>query len=497
MDRKILVYLFLSFSLVLGGLFRLYKLSSSPASLNWDEAALGYNAYSLLLTGRDEYGYVLPLSLRSFDDFKPAAYAYMTIPFVKLAGLSEITVRLTSVIAGLLTIVTLFIIATKLTNNRILSATAAFLVAIEPWAVQFSRPAFEANLSLLLVLITIAVLVRNRYPMAIFISTLNIFVYHSAKVYLLLIIFLIIIKTRKYILLSILAVVILGLQTWFGSGLARFGSTGISKLWNETHSIYKFSGEVVDRYFSYYSPVNLFVRGSNEPNQKLPSFALFYPFEFFLFVPGMIYVLRLKKSLTIWILLASVPAILTWSWFSPIRVLPLWAGVSIINALGLWWWTRKINSKIILPIFVLLISISVSLLGIDVWLRLPYLNYGDWQWGFRETLTAINPIQDKYKSIVWDTDQAQPHIFTLFYTKYSPIQYHLEVPFVPVPRTNFDFGKYHFRKIFWPDDREFKDTLFIGGVYSLPEDDLKRYNAKVYKEIIDPQGYIQSKIVPR
>ncbi|KKU78425.1 MAG: Glycosyl transferase family 39, partial [Candidatus Amesbacteria bacterium GW2011_GWA2_47_70] len=86
----------LIFILILASVLRLYKLSSYPAGLNADEAALGYNAYSLMLTGRDEHGHPWPVNLESFGDFKPAGYAYLLIPFIKVFGLTELAVRLPS-----------------------------------------------------------------------------------------------------------------------------------------------------------------------------------------------------------------------------------------------------------------------------------------------------------------------------------------------------------------------------------------------------------------
>ncbi|HSW75705.1 MAG TPA: hypothetical protein VLG50_01565, partial [Candidatus Saccharimonadales bacterium] len=61
---------------------RLYQLSSIPGSLNQDEAAIGYNAYSILKTGADEHGKFLPLSLQSFGDWKLPVYEYIDIPFI-------------------------------------------------------------------------------------------------------------------------------------------------------------------------------------------------------------------------------------------------------------------------------------------------------------------------------------------------------------------------------------------------------------------------------
>ncbi len=42
--------------LLVAAILRLYKLGVVPGSMNADEAAIGYNAYSILKTGKDEYG---------------------------------------------------------------------------------------------------------------------------------------------------------------------------------------------------------------------------------------------------------------------------------------------------------------------------------------------------------------------------------------------------------------------------------------------------------
>ena len=99
-----------------------------PPSPDWDEAALGYNAYSLLKTGKDEYGTRWPLALRSFDDYKPPLYAYLAIPTVKYLGLSTYSVRLPAAINGVLgvigayflTVALLRLIETQKENTQIL-----------------------------------------------------------------------------------------------------------------------------------------------------------------------------------------------------------------------------------------------------------------------------------------------------------------------------------------------------------------------------------------
>src|SRR4030042_566937 len=74
-------------------LFRFYKLSSYPVSLSMDEVAIGYNAYSILKTGKDEWGQKLPLAFKSVGDYKPPVDIYLTVPSVWVFGLNEFGVR--------------------------------------------------------------------------------------------------------------------------------------------------------------------------------------------------------------------------------------------------------------------------------------------------------------------------------------------------------------------------------------------------------------------
>lgn len=94
----------LIFIILLAAVLRLWNLGGVPLSPDWDEAALGYNAYSILHTGRDEYGKFMPVILKSFDDYKPALYAYTIIPFIAVFDLSVVAVRLPSALFGILTV---------------------------------------------------------------------------------------------------------------------------------------------------------------------------------------------------------------------------------------------------------------------------------------------------------------------------------------------------------------------------------------------------------
>ncbi|KKU78545.1 MAG: Glycosyl transferase family 39, partial [Candidatus Amesbacteria bacterium GW2011_GWA2_47_70] len=91
-------------ALIIGSLTRLLWISRYPAGFTADEAAFGYNAYSLLLTGRDEWGtpwwQLFFTNLRSFGDYKLPLYAFLAVPSVKIFGLTEFAVRLPNAIFG-------------------------------------------------------------------------------------------------------------------------------------------------------------------------------------------------------------------------------------------------------------------------------------------------------------------------------------------------------------------------------------------------------------
>src|SRR5579864_5348125 len=90
---------------IVAAFLRFYQLGTNPPSLTWDEVSWGYNAYSLGIDGRDEFGRFLPLNyLESFGDFKPPVYAYLDSIPIKVFGLNEFATRFPSAFLGTLTV---------------------------------------------------------------------------------------------------------------------------------------------------------------------------------------------------------------------------------------------------------------------------------------------------------------------------------------------------------------------------------------------------------
>ena len=101
-------------TLLIALFLRLYRLSSNPVSLNQDEAVNGYDAYSLMMTTRDHHGNFMPVMLQSFDDWASSAITYLTIPFVKVLGLSEFSIRLPIALLGVGAVILIYILTVQL-----------------------------------------------------------------------------------------------------------------------------------------------------------------------------------------------------------------------------------------------------------------------------------------------------------------------------------------------------------------------------------------------
>jgi 4-amino-4-deoxy-L-arabinose transferase-like glycosyltransferase len=118
---------------------RFWQLGAIPAGFHGDEAAFGYNAYSILKTGKDEYGVSYPLVLKSFGDYKAAVYSYIAIPFIYIHGLNEWSVRAPSAIFGIAFVLLTYLFAYHLSHNRGFSLLAMVMAAFSSLGIFLSR----------------------------------------------------------------------------------------------------------------------------------------------------------------------------------------------------------------------------------------------------------------------------------------------------------------------------------------------------------------------
>jgi len=488
MSKKSLIIL--GIIVLIAAVLRLWNIGSVPISPDWDEAALGYNAYSILHTARDEYGKFLPIVLRSFDDYKPALYSYFTIPSIIIFGLNVFSVRLPSAIFGILTVVGVFFLARELFKSEKLTLLCAFLLAISPWHIQFSRIAFESNVGLAFNIFSALFFLRGlKKPWFLLLSAslmaLNLYIYQSEKVFtplLLLVLVLIYRKElfslpKKYLIISVLALVLIAvpmISYTFTNANALERAKGVSVFSQSSQLLEEnskklledkknhdylglvldnrrivFAKTVIQGYLSHYDLNWLFVKG-DIARHHAPSMGLLYLFELpFLFIG--IYTLffgkydkKIKLFIFSWFLIAPIPASITSGVPHAVRTLNFLPTFQIFTAIGVIFALQKISnitrstssgqiSKIHIKYLIfslcILFFIFNFLYYIDQYfVQQNYFNATEWQYGYAKAIPQIQKIEKNYNKIVVSNrpPMDQSYMFFLFYLKYPPDLYQKE-----------------------------------------------------------------------
>ncbi len=149
--------------LAAGILLRLYRFPAIPPGLNQDEAGAGYEAFSLLLTGRDKWGNVLPVYFPAWGSGQNVLYSYLTIPWVMLLGLNVVSARVVNLLFGILTLPLLYVTTGRL-HGRTVALISTLALAILPWHVMISRWGLESNLLPFFLLLGVYTLSRWLMP---------------------------------------------------------------------------------------------------------------------------------------------------------------------------------------------------------------------------------------------------------------------------------------------------------------------------------------------
>ena len=307
--RKNTVFIFI---LLLAIFLRVYKLDL--LELFGDELDVGYQAYSLLKTGRDYRGNILPIYIESFSESRAPLFLYSTIPFVTVFGLNEWGVRLTAVFWGILDIIFIYLLANYLFKKKEIGLVSAFLTAVIPWHIHYSRAGFEVTLLLFLILsgTYFFLLGLSRKKNLLFLSAilfgLSFYTYNTANIFVpLLLIYLflhyrnIIKNNLKNIVFSgiILFVILLplGLKIIQGSASSRFLQISIfsnkkiiESIISKRSSVQEigiiekvfhnklqaWGDEIKNNYLISFSPQFLFINGDPNPRHTVPGFGEIY-----------------------------------------------------------------------------------------------------------------------------------------------------------------------------------------------------------------------------
>jgi 4-amino-4-deoxy-L-arabinose transferase-like glycosyltransferase len=440
-----LIILFLIFFL---GLFlRVYKLDKIPPSLNWDEVAAGYNAYTIAHWGKDEWGKTLPLVFTSFRDDKHPVHIYLTAPFVGIFGLSDFTARFPAAFFSSLTILLVYLLAKKIFKSDLAGLLAALFLAISPYHLHFSRGLWEIDFAFFFFLLGLTAFFYGiekpkLLSLAFFSFGMSLYAYHASKIVVLpLVLFLILLYFRQllrekrhfFLSLSIFLIFILGfvLEPRL-LGLARVKQTSFSESSIKSTWIYQYSGKLrlstfeiaLKNYPAHFSVDYLFKKGDQNPRNSVKIMGEFYKVDALLIVVGFLSLLFLRSKMTLvilaWLLLAPLPSALSSATPNAVRAMYMLGSVHLVSALGAiriinFWQNRRLQ--------ILTAVLLVGILGFEF---SKYLNYYffeypkqdaiEWQYGMKEVVEYVNANPDYYK-IYMDKIRQQPYIFFLFYNQ--------------------------------------------------------------------------------
>lgn len=465
-----------------------FKIASPPA-FNADEAAFGYNAYSLLKTGKDEYGVALPLRLKSFGDYKMPLYSYLSVPFIALMGLNESGARALNAFISLLFPLAVYLLAKELFKKDIYGILGAFFSAVSLGLHIVSRHTHEAYLAAFLTTTTFYLLIRLLKKRTIITSVLfslslllMLFSYHPGRLFagLFLMIALIYSYQKKQLRQAApIFILIISLIALFSisdvlykperlKSLLFFSSGGIQlkvqELKTEGGFRYLYNPllvglrEITFEHLSYFSPQFLLQNGDSNDRFGYKGMGLITPIEYLLFFAGIYSIVRKREEwryvLFFILFLSPLSASLSWAASSLTRSLFLLVPISVIAAYGsveLFYSLKKHLRSYLIIVFVIGLFGYFLLTQWDFYLfhypkRLATIN--SWQAGYKE---LVQYTQKEYKTT--DTfyitkDLGMPYIFLLFFTQYPPEKYQQQASLTAADEYGFGqverFDKYVF-----------------------------------------------------
>lgn len=452
--------------ILLSAFLRLYKLGSVPPSLYWDEASLGYNAYSILKTARDEHGRFLPATnFAAFGDYKPPGYIYATVPSIALFGLNEFSTRLPSAFFGIITVFISYLLARKLFQNEYPALLSAFFLAISPWHLQFSRGAFEANLGLFFSTLGIYLFIKfKENPIWILPSMLSLlaamYTFTGQRLFIPFILLILLIDARKQIFANIKIVVISTLISAFLfwpllifatstlEGRLRFEEVNIFKdlepidisrryqnidnfsWWSQIvhNRRFQYLHEYLIHYFDAFNTSFLFIRGDVNPRLSPQEVGELYLVDLPLILAGVYFLFSKKQKyrwlIIGWILISPLGPAMARETPHALRMIHILPTYQLISAFGLYSLFRLISYK---KTF-LTITFLLLILNFLFYLHMYYVhwpkNYSqEWQYGYKEAVEVTKSYISQVDSAIITNSLGRPYVYFLFYLQYDPRLY--------------------------------------------------------------------------
>ncbi len=463
MKKIILLYWFVLFFTLI--FTRFYKLNEYPPHLTIDEVSIGYNAYSILKTGMDEWGEFMPISFRSVGDYKAPTLIYLTVPFIKFFGLNEWGVRLPVAIFSFISVLLFWYLVNKFIfkdKSSYLAYISTFIFALSPWLIVYSRSGYEAVVAQTFMLANIIFAFKLKetkkisdfFWMVIF-AYLSAVTYHSTKMVVPLLNIYFVLSNKKILIesvvdwskkekfkLIILCTILVAITIFFvtnfifGSGSSRAKMTFLTKDFEFARvllpefeknpysvftSIIGFFSFWYKRYLDYFSPNFYLFSGLGLATPSYPAQGVIYAVEYLFFIIGFCGIVfkdnKLKEFfaekyfgnfLLVWFMVGLLPASLTNNAQHSLRTLNLLPVLSIVISLGIAFIFKKIkHSTLFLCAFFAIIILGYSL-GVTRFLDYYLLHYPvelseNRSFGWKQVSLYANAHHQEYQLVYVDS----------------------------------------------------------------------------------------------
>lgn len=524
--KKTSIIFILIIIMIVGSIIRLYHLTDVPAGLLQDEAAMGYDAYSLALIGTDHHGAFLPISFQTFNDWMVHGFNYQLIPFVGLFGLNIFSVRFAVAFLSIWTIVLIYLLGKELTGNEIVSLLASFLFSLSNfsvvnsrWAVAPNTVAFSVTLGLYLFFFGLNRMEKRGIFWAFSAVGFGLAFYNHPSLEAFLPLFLlgsilIVFFMKKthpdkklishsllfLILFSIVALplVVDHIRRPF-TLTTRFNMVAAANYTANPFLSY------IQNYLSYYLPTHLFLGGEVNPSRTVPGFGYENAFLGIFYYLGLIVLIFKKDYLTktysfftrdkidilcLFLLLFPVVPSLTVppgdfqraTYILPIMIflisIGLIAAFHLAQTLSL---KYKKNYTTVFVICTISIYLYTQFIFYSCYFGDYYRGYVQWyfQYGLEEVVKFTSSNENKYRNIIIDSTINQPYIYILFYKKVDPRTLTEEnyKDFSEIdPKTNWlavkKYQRYRFKKV---GEEDVKGGKLIKAIKNSPVSDYALY----------------------
>ncbi|MDP3941771.1 MAG: glycosyltransferase family 39 protein [bacterium] len=423
-----------------GFLLRVWNLQHVPSGFFADEASIGYNAYTILTKGTDQYNIRFPVFFRSLDDYKAPIAIYSTVPFIEVFGLTEFSTRLPSAFYGLLTILFVFFIGKELGGNR-LGLWSALAASTMPWLIHYDRVAFLVNVSATFFTATIYFFVKSikekQYLIPFFItSALTLYTYQPPKLLMPMLmvgLFLLFpqtfLKRKKQSLIGLSLFLLMSLPLFFSfstpAGMSRFNS--ISIFTSEEKGIGLLQ-QSFSQYIEQFSPKYLFVTGERSfiKRHLTDGFTPLLPITLPFICIGIFMVFKhvrspLSRILILWLLLYPISAALVRESPFSNRCIIGPPAFALLIGLGITTLVQLVKKKWIRLFFIIIVTGAISINTL-LFTRFYFLTYPlissdffGWQYGPREIMQYFLAHTDEYDELYMSGEFNGGEAFITFY----------------------------------------------------------------------------------